>query len=153
MHFQTALVALFAAVAAAETIDQLVAQIPSCATPCLASAAKSVGCGVSDANCQCEHITDLTKSALMCVSGACNQDDLKTTSETSTQICLAVAQQAGDSASSSALASASGAATSAASSLSSTASSATASATPAAAAHAGAGMGLVGAAAFVAFAL
>ncbi|KAI1363820.1 hypothetical protein F5Y08DRAFT_231591 [Xylaria arbuscula] len=171
MQFKTLALSLFAAVAAAESIDQLVAEIPSCATTCLNDAAKKAGCAVDDYTCQCTNILSITTDALPCVSGACSTDDLTKTSETTSNLCLQVAQQAGGDAYNSALDSLTSAIASATSSIGSeitgtatsttatqtsdaaSAGSASPTATPGAANQAVAGMGMVGAAAIFALAL
>ncbi|KAI0528310.1 hypothetical protein F5B22DRAFT_584566 [Xylaria bambusicola] len=163
MQFKTIALSLFVAVVAAESVDQLVKQIPSCATTCLNDAAKKAGCAVDDYKCQCDKILDITTDAIPCVSGACSGDDLTKTSQVTTQLCLAVAQQVGDDTYSSAiesLTSSIGSATRTANPSEATesgsAGSATTDASPAptgAANQAVAAMGVVGAAAMLALAL
>ena len=79
MQFKTVAFSLFTAIVAAESIDQLVSEIPSCATTCLSDAATKAGCAVDDYTCQCANILDITTNAVPCVSGACSSDDLTST--------------------------------------------------------------------------
>ncbi|KAK5628898.1 hypothetical protein RRF57_004613 [Xylaria bambusicola] len=76
MQFKNIALSLFVAAVAAESVDELVKQIPSCATTCLNDGAKKVGCAVDDYKCQCGKITDITSDAIPCVSAACSSDDL-----------------------------------------------------------------------------
>jgi hypothetical protein len=59
------------------------AQIPSCATECLANAAKSAApsCGASDTACQCEPANKaaIQAAATPCVIGACPASELNGT--------------------------------------------------------------------------
>ncbi|KAI5925161.1 hypothetical protein F4810DRAFT_91612 [Camillea tinctor] len=171
MQFKPLALALFVALVSADSVQDLVSQIPSCAKTCLDNASTTIGCATTDLACQCDKKTDLTKAAIVCVQGACSSDDLKKTTTVSAELCLAVAQQGVGSAVSSAVSSATAAAGSAVTSalgLSGTASgTATATATgtaatgtasdaAAAAATAAAGRnaaGVLGAVALAAFAL
>ncbi|KAI1140092.1 hypothetical protein F5Y05DRAFT_306534 [Hypoxylon sp. FL0543] len=158
MQFKTLAFALFAAAVSADSLQQLVSQIPSCAKPCLDDASTKIGCATTDNQCQCTKIDDLTTQAIGCVSTSCSADDLTETTQLSTQICLAVAQDVGGAAYSSALSSAGAAATSEIGSITgASATSASASTTPTATPTPGAGhraaAGLGFAAAMAAFAL
>ncbi|OTA53948.1 hypothetical protein K449DRAFT_469653 [Hypoxylon sp. EC38] len=156
MQFKTLAVALFAAAVSADSLQELISQIPSCAKPCLDDASTKIGCSTTDNKCQCSKIDDLTTQAIGCVSTSCSADDLTETTQLSTQICLAVAQDVGGATYSSVLSSAGAAATSAIASLTgASATSASTSATPTASPGAGhrAAAGLGFAAAMAAFAL
>ncbi|KAI1808837.1 hypothetical protein F4811DRAFT_499128 [Daldinia bambusicola] len=113
MQFKTLAIALFAAAATAESIQELISQIPSCAKPCLDNASTKIGCSTTDNKCQCNKIDDLTQEAITCVSTSCNSDDLTKATKLSGEICAAVAADAGGAAASSLISSASAAATSA----------------------------------------
>ncbi|KAI1778527.1 hypothetical protein F4818DRAFT_406377 [Hypoxylon cercidicola] len=146
MQFKTLAVALFATAAAAQSLPQLISQIPSCAKPCLDNASTAIGCSNTDANCQCSKFDDLTKEAITCVSTSCSTDDLTKTTKLSAQICAVVAEGAAGSAASSIVSSASAAVTSAVNSvLGGTATGATPTATPAAGNRAVAGLGFAAA--------
>ncbi|KAI1814007.1 hypothetical protein GGS20DRAFT_440289 [Poronia punctata] len=172
MQYKTLLLSIFVAAAAAKSIDEIVSEIPSCAKPCLDDASKDAGCDVDDHKCQCKSIDAITKSALVCLTTKCEGEDLKTASKVSGELCLAVAgKDGGDkitsavdhvtSAAGGAFTSATGAAGSAFTSATgaltiqtSTSVSATVSPSPTGAANqAGAGIGMVGAAAMLALAL
>ncbi|KAI1085194.1 hypothetical protein F5B20DRAFT_521326 [Whalleya microplaca] len=155
MQFKTLALSLFVAVAAADSVSELISQIPSCAKPCLDDASTKVGCSTTDNKCQCSKMDDLTKQAITCVSTSCAASDLTKVSELSAKICTAVAAGAGSDTASSLVASASGALTSAAGSLTGASASATATSTPTASPGAGsrAGVGMGLAAAMAALAL
>ncbi|KAI1466216.1 uncharacterized protein F4812DRAFT_100326 [Daldinia caldariorum] len=113
MQFKTLAVALFAAAAAAESVQELISQIPACAKPCLDSASTKIGCSTTDSKCQCSKIDDLTQESITCVSTSCDSDGLTKMTKLSGEICAAVAADAGGAAASSLISSASAAATSA----------------------------------------
>ncbi|KAI3326847.1 hypothetical protein HD806DRAFT_419076 [Xylariaceae sp. AK1471] len=96
MQFKTVVLSLFVAAAAAKSIDEIVAEIPSCAKPCLDDGSTKAGCAVDDHKCQCTNIDALTSNSIICISTGCNKDDLATTSQVTSELCLAVAQQVGD---------------------------------------------------------
>ncbi|RYP43757.1 hypothetical protein DL768_009712 [Monosporascus sp. mg162] len=160
MQIKTVTFLLFASLAAAQSVQELLKQIPSCAIPCIADASQAIGCAVNDNACQCEKADELTSEAIFCVSTDCEPEDLGTTTDVSTQICLLIAAQAGGNATESAGPNATTAGTSA---ISSNTDEPTVTPTnggesqivetPAAAVRAGAGMGLLGAAAMFALAL
>ncbi|KAI0896675.1 hypothetical protein F4806DRAFT_436334 [Annulohypoxylon nitens] len=130
MQFTTLALALFAAAVSAQSTEQLISQIPSCAKPCLDDASTKIGCSTTDTSCQCSKIDDLTTQAIGCVSTSCSADDLTQTTKLSAEICAAIASDAGSAAASSAVSSAGSAATSVIASLTgATATSATTSAT------------------------
>ncbi|KAI1133321.1 hypothetical protein F5Y10DRAFT_228751 [Nemania abortiva] len=113
MQFKTVALSLFVAAAAADSISDIAAQIPSCAQSCLQDGAKQAGCSTTDYTCQCSNITSITSNSVLCVSTSCSSDDLQETSKVTTELCLAVAQQVGGDSFSSALDSITGAAGSA----------------------------------------
>ncbi|KAI1370476.1 hypothetical protein F4677DRAFT_451355 [Hypoxylon crocopeplum] len=147
MQFKTLALALFATAAAAQSIQDLISQIPPCAKPCLDSASTKIGCSTTDNKCQCSKIDDLTKEAITCVSTSCESSDLTKTTQLSAQICAAVAADAGGAAVSSIVSSANGAVTSAVGSLvgSATGAATTPTAAPDAGSRAAAGLGFAAA--------
>ncbi|KAI0383330.1 hypothetical protein F5Y04DRAFT_32804 [Hypomontagnella monticulosa] len=148
MQFRTLALTLFATAVAAQSAQELIAEIPSCAKPCLDSASTKIGCSTTDVKCQCGKIDDLTSEAITCVSTSCNTDDLSKTTKLSAQICGAVALGAGGDAVTSLVSSASAAATSAIGSAvfgSATDATTTPTATPAAGNRAVAGLGFAAA--------
>jgi hypothetical protein len=48
------ILSLILAMAAAQSVDDQVTELPSCATTCLSKAAASVNCGAEDFACQCQ---------------------------------------------------------------------------------------------------
>ncbi|KAI0009942.1 hypothetical protein F4779DRAFT_335518 [Xylariaceae sp. FL0662B] len=143
-------VAVGTVIAADDSVQDLISQIPSCATSCLDKASKAVGCAAGDNKCQCGKMDDLSQEALPCVSTSCEPSDLSTVTELSAKICAKVAVDAGGAAASSLVSSATGAlgsaigATATGASASASATS-TPSATPGAGSRAGVGMGLAAA--------
>ncbi|KAI1172754.1 hypothetical protein F4777DRAFT_581609 [Nemania sp. FL0916] len=132
MQYKTLALAFFAGLVAADQISDLAGQIPKCAGVCLTDGAKQAGCAGTDYKCQCSNIAAITKSSTLCVSQACNSDDLANTLKFTSELCAAVAAQEGGSAASSAIASVTSAVDSAFSSATAGAGSAFSSATDAA---------------------
>ncbi|KAI0179477.1 hypothetical protein GGR52DRAFT_308142 [Hypoxylon sp. FL1284] len=145
MQLKTLTFALFAAVVAADSVTDLVSQIPSCAKSCLDSASTKIGCSATDNRCQCTKLDDLTKEAISCVSSSCTADDLTKTTKLSAEICAAVAADAGGDAASSIMSKAGAVATSAVDSVFGSDTTATPTATPGAGNRATAGLGLAAA--------
>ncbi|KAI6080507.1 hypothetical protein F4821DRAFT_58425 [Hypoxylon rubiginosum] len=146
MQFKTLAVAFFAAAVAADSVSDLVSQIPSCAKTCLDNASTAIGCSTTDTSCQCSKFDDLTKEGITCVSTSCTTDDLTKTTKLSAQICAAVAENAGGAAASSIVSSAGAAVTSAINSITGTGATPTATpATPAAGNRAVVGLGFAAA--------
>jgi hypothetical protein len=79
MQVKTVVLSLFVAVAAARSIDEIVADIPSCAKPCIDSASTKAGCAIADHNCQCNKIGELTSDSVVCVSQGCDAGDISST--------------------------------------------------------------------------
>ncbi|KAB8295178.1 hypothetical protein EYC80_007104 [Monilinia laxa] len=85
----TAIFTLFASVAYSQSIASEVAQLPSCALSCLATAATSAGCGLADYACQCGDAKDaITKSGTPCIVAGCSASDVLAVSKIATQICV-----------------------------------------------------------------
>ncbi|KAH7351331.1 hypothetical protein BKA65DRAFT_255966 [Rhexocercosporidium sp. MPI-PUGE-AT-0058] len=91
MQFSIALVfAISATLVASQSASSLVAQLPSCAVSCLASASTTNKCGISDYACQCGvKKADITKAATPCVISACSSDDALKTNYLTGEICNA----------------------------------------------------------------
>ncbi|OWP01313.1 hypothetical protein B2J93_7297 [Marssonina coronariae] len=89
MHLSLAFVLAIAATqVSGQRISSLVAQLPSCAISCLATASANVGCGISDYACQCgAKKSTLTSSATPCVLSACSNADALTTNSLTGDIC------------------------------------------------------------------
>ncbi|KAJ5051919.1 uncharacterized protein L3040_001682 [Drepanopeziza brunnea f. sp. 'multigermtubi'] len=77
MKFSIAIVfAIVASLVSSQSVSSLVAQLPSCAISCLATASSSVGCGISDYTCQCGLNKDaVTSAATFCVVSSCSSTD------------------------------------------------------------------------------
>jgi len=91
MQLLNALVfAVSATLVVSQSASSLVAQLPSCAISCLASASTTNGCGISDYACQCgAKKADITAAATPCVLSACSQDDALKTNSLTGEICNA----------------------------------------------------------------
>lgn len=76
----TIITVFLAAFAAAKTIDELVADIPTCAVTCIRDAATSVNCEISDFACSCAKQDQLTPVVVNCLSkSSCSADDQTST--------------------------------------------------------------------------
>ncbi|KAI1113560.1 hypothetical protein F5Y14DRAFT_417588 [Nemania sp. NC0429] len=95
MQFRTVALSLFVALAAADNISDLAAKVPSCARPCIASAAEKAGCDATDYKCQCGKALEITSNSALCTTTSCSKDDTNEAYKSTTDLCLAVAGQAG----------------------------------------------------------
>ncbi|OHE97588.1 hypothetical protein CORC01_07203 [Colletotrichum orchidophilum] len=87
----TIVASFLAVLAVAETVDQLVAQIPTCAVTCIRDGAQSVNCDVEDFACSCGKVTQLTATVVPCLaSSGCSSADQATVLQLATQICAQV---------------------------------------------------------------
>ncbi|KAF4873486.1 GPI-anchored CFEM domain protein [Colletotrichum sp. SAR 10_86] len=87
----TIITAFLAAFAAAKTVDELVADIPTCAVTCIRDAATSVNCDISDFACSCAKQDQLTPVVVNCLSkSSCSADDQTKVLLTAQQICSQV---------------------------------------------------------------
>lgn len=136
---------LFAAVAAAQnstSLPDLVAQLPTCASSCLNDGASNANCTVTDFSCICDNKDSFLSGASICIlQSTCTASEKSNLSSLATSIC----EDVNDGASSADLASASAVATSILATATSEGLAATATQM--------AGMGVMGVAAFAAFAL
>ncbi|WQF88212.1 Putative extracellular membrane protein, CFEM [Colletotrichum destructivum] len=72
----TIVVSLLVASVAAQTIDQLVEEIPTCAVTCIRDGAQAVNCDVTDFTCSCSKVGELTSSVVPCLAtSGCNSSD------------------------------------------------------------------------------
>ncbi|KAI1399188.1 hypothetical protein F4819DRAFT_466034 [Hypoxylon fuscum] len=147
MLFAAVSLSFFAAFAAAQnsTLPDLVSQLPSCASGCLASSASEIGCATEDFTCLCgDKKQDFISSIGPCVflNSGCSSDDQSKLTTLAPEICTAVASNPDPAA-----------VASASNIVASAVGTATPTSTPDAAARPEIGMGLLGAAALVAFAL
>ncbi|EKD15315.1 hypothetical protein MBM_06531 [Drepanopeziza brunnea f. sp. 'multigermtubi' MB_m1] len=94
MKFSIAIVfAIVASLVSSQSVSSLVAQLPSCAISCLATASSSVGCGISDYTCQCGLNKDaVTSAATFCVVSSCSSTDALKTNSITGDICKAATQ-------------------------------------------------------------
>jgi hypothetical protein len=77
----SAITAILAAVAQAQSAADLTAEIPSCALTCLSTAITGAGCQISDTSCQCgSNKAAITTSATPCILKACSTSDALSTS-------------------------------------------------------------------------
>ncbi|KAH8165469.1 hypothetical protein CIB48_g2767 [Xylaria polymorpha] len=93
MRFKTVTLSLYAALAAASRMDDLVSQMPSCARECLDVDSKTVGCDTNDHRCQCTNIYGITDGSAPCISTGCTSDDQKEITKIITEVCLDVAHE------------------------------------------------------------
>ncbi|TLD28870.1 hypothetical protein PspLS_03096 [Pyricularia sp. CBS 133598] len=71
-------------------IDALISQVPQCAFNCLAEAAGSTGCGLSDIRCLCGGMSLVTGTSSTCLSKACSADQLATLASSISKVCTDV---------------------------------------------------------------
>ncbi|KZL63207.1 cfem domain-containing protein [Colletotrichum incanum] len=89
----TAIISLLAAVVAAETVNELVDQIPTCAVNCIRDAAQTVNCDVQDFACSCSKITQLTPAVVSCLAtSGCSSTDQAKVFQVTPQICAQVGE-------------------------------------------------------------
>ncbi|KAK6217051.1 hypothetical protein QIS74_07165 [Colletotrichum tabaci] len=89
----TLVVSLLAASVAAQTIDQLVEEIPTCAVTCIRDGAQAVNCDVTDFTCSCSKVGELTSSVVPCLAtSGCNSSDQAKVLQLATQICAMVGE-------------------------------------------------------------
>ncbi len=79
MQFKTLFVAALAGFVAAQDINTLISEIPSCALTCLLTGASDAGCGTSDYACQCSNQSTIQTSAEPCLTKACSTSDIAST--------------------------------------------------------------------------
>ena len=77
MQFKTLVYSALAATAAAQSLQEVIKQMPACAQTCVDTASPKIGCKVGDNTCQCEKVEDLTKAALPCISTGCDQNEMQ----------------------------------------------------------------------------
>ncbi|TKW54448.1 hypothetical protein CTA1_9709 [Colletotrichum tanaceti] len=84
---------LLAASVAAQTIDQLVEEIPTCAVTCIRDGAQKVNCDVTDFTCSCAKVGELTSSVVPCLAtSGCSSSDQAKVLQIATQICAKVGE-------------------------------------------------------------
>ncbi len=76
MQFRIVTLSLLASLVAADSIQDLIAQVPTCTVPCLDNAAKQIGCATTDNQCKCKKSDELASQAIVCVSSSCSIDKL-----------------------------------------------------------------------------
>ncbi|KAI1840759.1 hypothetical protein JX266_013033 [Neoarthrinium moseri] len=118
MQFKNLALSLFVASVAAQDINSLITQVPTCALSCLLNAGAQVGCDTTDYSCQCSKADALKQAVEPCLAKSCSAEEIGNAQSVSEKICAAVG----------AVSSVSSAVASATSALSSAASSASASA-------------------------
>ncbi|KAK2020525.1 hypothetical protein LX32DRAFT_315939 [Colletotrichum zoysiae] len=90
---RAALTYLLVTVVAADTINQLVDQIPTCAVTCIRDQAKAVGCEITDFNCTCGKVTELTPKVVSCLAtSGCSTADQAKIFQITPQICAQIGQ-------------------------------------------------------------
>ncbi|KAK2061998.1 hypothetical protein LY76DRAFT_506658 [Colletotrichum caudatum] len=89
----TALTYLLVTIVAADTINDLVNQIPTCAVTCIRDQAKAVGCEITDFNCTCGKVTELTPKVVSCLAtSGCSTADQAKIFQITPQICAQIGQ-------------------------------------------------------------
>ncbi|KAK2008294.1 hypothetical protein LZ32DRAFT_462481 [Colletotrichum eremochloae] len=87
----TAIASLLVAIVAADTINELVDQIPTCAVTCIRDQGKAVGCDITDFACSCGKITQLTPKVVSCLAtSGCSTADQAKVFQVTPQICAQI---------------------------------------------------------------
>jgi len=85
-----AIVATLVTFACAQSVADLVQQLPSCALVCLATGAAAGGCGITDFACQCGAARSvITASAAPCIEKSCTGGEPAKAISITNQICAA----------------------------------------------------------------
>ncbi|GKT91353.1 CFEM domain-containing protein [Colletotrichum tofieldiae] len=88
-----AVISMLAVLVAAETINELVDQIPTCAVNCIRDAAQTVNCDIQDFACSCSKITQLTPAVVSCLAtSGCSSTDQAKVFQVTPQICAQVGE-------------------------------------------------------------
>ncbi|GKT59970.1 CFEM domain-containing protein [Colletotrichum tofieldiae] len=88
-----AVISMLAVLVAAETINDLVDQIPTCAVNCIRDAAQTVNCDIQDFACSCSKITQLTPAVVSCLAtSGCSSTDQAKVFQVTPQICAQVGE-------------------------------------------------------------
>ncbi|KAK1589889.1 uncharacterized protein LY79DRAFT_670287 [Colletotrichum navitas] len=89
----TAITSLLVAIVAADTINQLVDQIPTCAVTCISDQANAVGCDITNFACSCGKISELTPKVVSCLAtSGCSTADQAKVFQITPQICAQIGQ-------------------------------------------------------------
>ncbi|EFQ31461.1 hypothetical protein CGRA01v4_11053 [Colletotrichum graminicola] len=89
----TAIISLLAAIVAADTVNQLVDQIPTCAVTCISDQSTAVGCDITNFACSCGKISELTPKVVSCLAtSGCSTADQATVFRITPQICAQIGQ-------------------------------------------------------------
>lgn len=92
MQFKAVALSLLVAAVSAETAQELVAQIPACASKCIEDASVSIGCSTTDIGCQCSNADELTAAGTQCVATSCTSVDDLTSKFCSLPVVKAISQ-------------------------------------------------------------
>ncbi|KAK1976938.1 hypothetical protein LZ30DRAFT_567526, partial [Colletotrichum cereale] len=83
-----AITCMLVAIVAADTVNELVDQIPTCAVNCIRDAAQAVNCDITDFACSCSKITELTPNVVSCLAtSGCSTADQAKVFQLTPQIC------------------------------------------------------------------
>jgi len=67
MKTSAIILAVAATIAAAQSIDDLVGQIPACVVPCIVKGAEEVGCKQGDHACECDKVDEISSKVALCI--------------------------------------------------------------------------------------
>lgn len=76
MQFKIVALSLLASLAAAETVQELTAELPSCAVTCINKAAQEQNCAADDQECKCKNATKIMEPAFECAADTCTANEL-----------------------------------------------------------------------------
>ncbi|KAK1992578.1 hypothetical protein LX36DRAFT_588120 [Colletotrichum falcatum] len=92
----TAVICLLVSIVAADTINELVDQIPTCAVTCIRDKSEEVGCDITNFACSCGKIADLSPKVVSCLAAnsGCSDADQSKVFQLTPQICAQVSSEA-----------------------------------------------------------
>ena len=76
MQFKLVALSLLASLAAAETVQELTSELPSCAVTCINNAARDNNCATDDQECKCKNAAKIMDPAFECAADTCTANEL-----------------------------------------------------------------------------
>ena len=76
MQFKIVALSLLASLVAAETVQELTAELPSCAVTCINKAAQEENCAADDQQCKCKNAAKIMDPAFECAADTCTANEL-----------------------------------------------------------------------------
>ena len=83
MQFKALIAAAFVTLVAAEDINTLLGEFPTCSSSCMLTAISATNCALTDYVCQCKASAAITAASTPCLIKVCNTDELQSKSPAS----------------------------------------------------------------------